>query len=122
MQIHKFKWSDDLVEDLLKALSNFKVMGFQNKNFNTDKPSQNNISILLIFSDIPRLTMTQKLNIKYAILIWRIYKYLHILFTYTATNSKNLVGQYWASLLLDLAGISLLMTFQTKPQISWKQV
>ena len=30
-QIPKFKWSDDLAEDLLKALSNFKtVMEFQN--------------------------------------------------------------------------------------------
>ena len=37
----KFKWSDDLFEDLLKALSNFKtVMEFQNKDFNADKPHQ----------------------------------------------------------------------------------
>ena len=37
----EFKWSDDLVEDLLKALSNFKtVMEFQNKDFNADKPRQ----------------------------------------------------------------------------------
>ena len=29
----KFKWSDDFVEDLLKALSNFKTaMAFQNKD------------------------------------------------------------------------------------------
>ena len=36
----KFKCSDDFVEDLLKALSNFKtVMEFQNKDFNADKPS-----------------------------------------------------------------------------------
>ena len=33
----KFKWLDDLFEDLLKALINFKtVMEFQNKDFNTD--------------------------------------------------------------------------------------
>ena len=33
-----FKWSDDLAQDLLKALSNFKtVMQFQNKGFNADK-------------------------------------------------------------------------------------
>ena len=37
----KFKWSDDLVDDLLKALSNFKMaMEFQNKDFNADKPHQ----------------------------------------------------------------------------------
>ena len=37
----KFKWSDDLVEDLLKALRNFKkVMEFHNKDFNADKPRQ----------------------------------------------------------------------------------
>ena len=31
----KFKWLDDLVEDLLKALSNLKtVMEVQNKDFN----------------------------------------------------------------------------------------
>ena len=36
-----FKWSDDLIEDLLKALSSFKtVMEFQNKDFNGDKPCQ----------------------------------------------------------------------------------
>ena len=36
-----FNWSDDLVEDLLKALSNFKtVMEFQNKDFIADKPCQ----------------------------------------------------------------------------------
>ena len=33
----KFKWLDDLFEDLLKAFINFKtVMEFQNKDFNTD--------------------------------------------------------------------------------------
>ena len=37
----KFKWSDELVEDLLKALSNFKTaMEFQNKHINTEKPRQ----------------------------------------------------------------------------------
>ena len=42
----KFKWSDGLVEDILKALSNFKtVMGFQNENFNEDKPWNNMVSI-----------------------------------------------------------------------------
>ena len=36
-----FKWSDDLVEDLLKALRNFKkVMEFHNKDFSADKPRQ----------------------------------------------------------------------------------
>ena len=40
-------------------------MGFQNKNFSADKPCQNKILFLQIFSDIPRLTMTQTLNIKY---------------------------------------------------------
>ena len=36
-----FKWSDDLVEDLLKALRNFKkVMEFHNKDFYADKPRQ----------------------------------------------------------------------------------
>ena len=44
----KFKWSDELIEDWLRAFSHFKtVMGFQNKNFNADKPRQNNISFLL---------------------------------------------------------------------------
>ena len=44
---------DDLFEELLKALNNFKtVMEFQNEVFNEDKPRQNNISFLLIFSDI----------------------------------------------------------------------
>ena len=34
-----FKWSDNLVEDLLKALSNFKtVMESQNKDFNAENP------------------------------------------------------------------------------------
>ena len=34
-----FKWSDNLVEDLLKALSNFKtVMESQNKDFNAKNP------------------------------------------------------------------------------------
>ena len=37
----KFKWSDDLAEELLKALNNFKtVMEFQNKYFSGDKPRQ----------------------------------------------------------------------------------
>ena len=37
----KFKWSEDLDEDSLKTLSNFKtVMEFQNKDFNADKPRQ----------------------------------------------------------------------------------
>lgn len=36
----KSTWSDDLVQDLLKALSNFKtVMEFQEKHFNANKPS-----------------------------------------------------------------------------------
>ena len=36
-----FKWSDELVEDLLKDLSNFKtVMEFHKKKFNADKPCQ----------------------------------------------------------------------------------
>ena len=36
-----FRWSDDLVEDLLKALSNFKtVMEFWNKDSNADNPRQ----------------------------------------------------------------------------------
>ena len=35
----KFIWSDDIVEDLFKALSNFKtVMEFQNKDLNVGKP------------------------------------------------------------------------------------
>ena len=35
----KLKWSDCLVEGLLKALSNFRtVMEFQNKDFNAEKP------------------------------------------------------------------------------------
>ena len=35
----KFKLSDDLPMDLLKALSNFRtVMDIQNKDFNADKP------------------------------------------------------------------------------------
>ena len=34
----KFKWPDDLVEDLLNALRNFKVvMEFHNKDFKADK-------------------------------------------------------------------------------------
>ena len=38
---YRFKWLDNLAEDLLKALSNFKtVIGFQNKDFNVDKPRQ----------------------------------------------------------------------------------
>ena len=62
----KSKWLNDLVEDLLKALSNFKtVMGFQSRKFDTEKPRQNNMSFLLIFFDVIRLTMTQTLNIKY---------------------------------------------------------
>ena len=37
----KLKWSDCLVEGLLKALSNFRtVMEFQNKDFNAEKPRQ----------------------------------------------------------------------------------
>ena len=37
----KFKWSDYLVEDLLKAPSNFKTaLEFQNKDFNAHKPRQ----------------------------------------------------------------------------------
>ena len=33
----KFRWQDDLLEDLLKALGNFKtVMKFQNKDFNAN--------------------------------------------------------------------------------------
>ena len=35
----KFNWSANLVEDLLKALSNFKpVVEFQNTDFKVDKP------------------------------------------------------------------------------------
>ena len=35
------KWLDDLADDLLKALSNFKTrMEFQKKDFNEDKPRQ----------------------------------------------------------------------------------
>ena len=35
------KWLNDLVEDLLKVLSNFKtVMVLHNKDFNVDKPRQ----------------------------------------------------------------------------------
>ena len=54
---HRFKYQilmvDDLFEDLLKALNNFKtVMEFQNEVFNEDKPRQNNTSFPLIFSDI----------------------------------------------------------------------
>ena len=38
---YRFKRSDNLAEDLLKALSNFKtVIGFQNKDFNVGKPRQ----------------------------------------------------------------------------------
>ena len=38
---YQIKWSDNLDEDLLKALSNFKtVIEFSNKDFNTDKPRQ----------------------------------------------------------------------------------
>ena len=37
----KFNWSANLVEDLLKALSNFKPVGeFQNTDFKVDKPRQ----------------------------------------------------------------------------------
>ena len=37
----KFNWSANLVEDLLKALSNFKpVVEFQNTDFKADKPRQ----------------------------------------------------------------------------------
>ena len=37
----KFRWQDDLLEDLLKALGNFKtVMKFQNKDFNANKLCQ----------------------------------------------------------------------------------
>ena len=37
----KFKWSDDLIEDMLKALSNFRTaMEFQKKDFSTHKPRQ----------------------------------------------------------------------------------
>ena len=44
---------DDLFEDLLKALNNFKtVMELQNEVFNEDKPRQSNISFPQIFSDI----------------------------------------------------------------------
>ena len=37
----KFKWSDDFVQDLLKALSSFKtVVEFQKEEFNANKPRQ----------------------------------------------------------------------------------
>ena len=71
----KFKWWDDLIEDFIKALSNFKTVmeiffdffllyfNFLNRVFGFT--IQNNISFLLIFSDIDkRLTMTQTLSIK----------------------------------------------------------
>ena len=35
---NKFKWSDDLVEDLLKVLSNFKTV-METTDFKEDKPS-----------------------------------------------------------------------------------
>ena len=53
----KFKWSDDLVENLLKAPSNFKtVIEFQNKDFNADKPSIDqtlNVSPTQFFLSLP---------------------------------------------------------------------
>ena len=36
----KFKWTEKLIEDLLTALSNFKTMEFQNKDYSADKPHQ----------------------------------------------------------------------------------
>ena len=42
VQESKFKWSDKLVNDLLNALSNFKLtMEFKSKDFNADKPNLN---------------------------------------------------------------------------------
>ena len=38
---NKFKWTDELVEDLLKCLGQYKTtMEFKGKDFNADKPRQ----------------------------------------------------------------------------------
>ena len=75
----KFKWSDGLVEVKIYSKRSVILRQWWGSRMKISTKTNHGITwFLLIFSDIPRLTMTQILNIKYMSLSSDVYRFINV--------------------------------------------